>query len=192
MDTTRPSLLLRIRDRADGAAWAEFDAIYRPMLLQYARSRGLDAAVSEDVVQDCMTSIHQNIDRFEYDPRKGRFKGWLRTLVNNRFRNILRDRKDQPAESQDFKRPQQREAEPDELFDRIWQQEHLKHCLKTIRDEVEESTFRAFVAYVIEDQPIDKVCADLGMNPNQVHAIKFRITRRLQQRMRELIGADEL
>lgn len=191
MDTTRPSLLLRIRNRADGAAWVEFDAIYRPMLMQYARSRGLDAAVSEDVVQECMTSIHQNIDRFEYDPAKGRFKGWLRTLVNNRFRNILRDRRDQLAESQDFKRPQERESEPDELFDRIWQQEHLKHCLKTIRDEVEESTFRAFVAYVIEDQPIDKVCADLNMNSNQVHAIKFRITRRLQQRMHELIGADE-
>lgn len=191
MDTTRASLLLRIRNRGDMAAWAEFDAIYRPLLTLYARSRGIDPSAAEDVVQECMTSVHKHIDEFEYDPGKGRFKGWLRTLVNNRFRNLLRDRRDQTAESQDFKRPQEREAEPDEIFDRIWQQEHLKHCLRTVRDEVEETTFRAFVAYVIEDQPIEKVCSELNMNPNQVHAIKFRITKRIQKRMIELLGAEE-
>ena len=37
IDTTRASLLLRIRDARDTHAWAEFDAIYRPML---AASRG--------------------------------------------------------------------------------------------------------------------------------------------------------
>ena len=36
MDTTRPSLLLRIRDRGDAGAWRTFDAIYRPMLYRFA------------------------------------------------------------------------------------------------------------------------------------------------------------
>ncbi len=161
------------------------------MLTRFATARGLNGTAAEDIVQDCMTAVHQHISDFQYDPTKGRFKSWLKTLVGNRFKNLLRDRRDQIAESQDFKRPQEREEEPDALFDRLWQEEHLRHCLRQIRDEVEDSTFRAFVAYVIEEQPVEKVCDELHMNANQVHAIKWRLTRRLQQRMVELVGEND-
>jgi DNA-directed RNA polymerase specialized sigma24 family protein len=111
--------------------------------------------------------------------------------VNNRFRNLLRDKHDYLAESEDFKRPQEREQSPEDLFDQMWREEHLKHCLRQIRDEVEDSTFRAFVAYVIEEQSVESVCEELRMSPNQVHAIKSRLTRRLHARMTELMGDDE-
>jgi RNA polymerase sigma-70 factor (ECF subfamily) len=191
METTRPSLLLRIRDRSDAAAWAEFDSIYRPMLSRIAAARGLDPATADDIVQECMAAVHRHIGGFQYDPERGRFKGWLRTLVNNRFRNLLRDKHDYLAESEDFKRPQEREQSPEDLFDQMWREEHLKHCLRQIRDEVEDSTFRAFVAYVIEEQSVESVCEELRMSPNQVHAIKSRLTRRLHARMTELMGDDE-
>ena len=48
MAVTRASLLLRIRDPKDNAAWKEFDAIYRPMLQRFARTMGLGAADAED------------------------------------------------------------------------------------------------------------------------------------------------
>ena len=54
MDTTRASLLLRIKDTRNTHAWAEFDAIYRPMLYRFARARGLDDAAAEDLVQHCI------------------------------------------------------------------------------------------------------------------------------------------
>ena len=96
---TRASLLLRIKDRSDAQAWHEFDVLYRPMLNRFARSRGLNDADAEDVVQHCMMAVQKHIAHFEYDPTQGRFKGWLRTLVNNRIRNLLRDRKEALAES---------------------------------------------------------------------------------------------
>lgn len=36
---TRASLLLRIRDHRDGAAWMDFVAIYEPVIYRLARSR---------------------------------------------------------------------------------------------------------------------------------------------------------
>ena len=43
-DTTQPSLLSRVRDLADHAAWREFDAKYRDLILGYCRRRGLQAS----------------------------------------------------------------------------------------------------------------------------------------------------
>ena len=190
MDTTRPSLLLRIRNPTDGRAWGEFDAIYRPLLIRYARARGLDDATSEDVAQLCLAAVHEHIGGFDYDPSRGKFKGYLRTLVNNRFRNLLRDNRDERAQTQDFNRPQEREQSAEELFDSVWQEELLRHAMKQVREEVEPATFEAFVAYAVEEQPIEAVCTSFNMNANQVHAIKYRMTKRLAAKMRELACED--
>jgi len=37
---TRPSLLLRVRDPGDRAAWDEFSEIYRPVIMRLARVSG--------------------------------------------------------------------------------------------------------------------------------------------------------
>ncbi len=191
METTRPSLLIRVRNRQDQAAWEEFDGLYRPMLHHFALARGLNPTEAEEIAQQCMTAVCEHIAGFEYDPGKGRFKGWLKTLVSNRIKNMLRGRHQQQAESQDFKRPQEREESPDDIFDQCWRQEHLKHCLRLIRTEVEETTFQAFVAYVMKEEPIERVCAELKMTANQVHAIKSRMIKRLRERMIELLGEEE-
>lgn len=191
MQTTRASLLMRIRDRRDAAAWGEFDAIYRPMLLRFATLRGLEHAAAEDVVQQCLLAVQEHIERFDYDPKKGRFKGWLRTMVNNRIRNLLRDRHETPAESQDFKRDQEREESPEETFDRLWMEEHLRHCLQRIRGETDELTFRAFEWYVLEERPVEEVCQALSVTANQLYKIKWRLTQKLAEQMKELTeGAD--
>ncbi len=149
MDTTRPSLLIRIRDRSDQAAWYEFDAIYRPMLHRFGLASGLNPTEADEIAQVCMTAVNQHIGSFEYDPKRGRFKGWLRTMVSNRIKNLMRDRRDVQAASQDFKRSADSAGSPEALFDKVWRQEHLRHCLRIVRKEVEETTFQAFAAYVV-------------------------------------------
>ena len=191
MDTTRGSLLGRIREPRNAEAWREFDGIYRPMLYRFARARGLSDADAEDIVQFCMAAIHKYIGDFDYDPAKGRFKGWLRTMVNNRMRMMLRKRGDDLAESKDFKRPQQREQTPEETFDELWMQEHLKHALEQLREEVNESSFSAYDLYVFEEWPVEKVCEELEMSTDQVYAIKYRLTKKLSEKMKALVDGLE-
>jgi RNA polymerase sigma-70 factor (ECF subfamily) len=191
MDTTHASLLIRVRSPQDSAAWREFDEIYRPMLLRFAVARGLSHDDAEDVVQHCMEATARHIAGFENDPAKGRFRGWLRTLVNNRVRTLLRDRRDVQADTEAFVQADGREDAPDALFEKIWRQEHLRHCLARMRSEVEDSSFRAFTAVVMEERPVEEVCRELDMNPNQVHLIKWRLTKKLRQHMTELLGEAE-
>ncbi len=190
MYTTRSSLLKRVKEN-DTAAWQEFDTLYRPMLGRLARRCGLSEADAEDVTQFCMMSIAQHIHSFEYDPKKGRFKGWLKTMVNNRIRNLHRRQREQTAVSQDFKRPQQQERSAEELFDEVWMEEHLRHCLKLIRIEVEPASFDAFRRHVLEECPVQQVCEELQMTSNQVYKIKWRLTQKLSEKMRELLDDTE-
>jgi RNA polymerase sigma-70 factor (ECF subfamily) len=191
MDTTSASLLLRIRDQKDSAAWGQFDTIYRPILRQYARSRGLHDDQVEDVVQHCMLAVSQHIASFEYDPARGKFKAWLRTIVNNQVNKLRRQPSEQLAGTQVLDGMENGEVGPDSVFEEIWQREHLRHCLEDVRAKIEEATYRAFRAYALEEQPVEKVCADLNMTRNQVQLIKWRVTQMLRERMRELQGDDE-
>ncbi len=48
---TRASLIVRLRDAADVAAWDEFVATYGPLVYRLALRQGLQAADADDVVQ---------------------------------------------------------------------------------------------------------------------------------------------
>jgi RNA polymerase sigma-70 factor (ECF subfamily) len=191
MDTTRATLLFRIRNRDDAAAWSEFDAIYRPMLHRFARCAGLDVAAGEDIVQDCMVAIHRHIDSFEYDPGRGRFKGWLRSIVRSRVTDLFRARRERQGDTAVFDAAAaSTESLPDEVFDKVWRQAHLRYCLDSLNAEFEPRTMEAFRAVVIDERPVEEICARLGLTPNQMYGIRWRVTNRLRQRMRELLDED--
>lgn len=191
MDTTRPSLLIRIRDRADGDAWRTFDDIYRPILFRFARDIGLTVTDAEDVAQECLSAVSDHIREFDYDPHRGRFKGWLRTLVNNRVRNLLRSRRGGVGDAASMNLPQECEDGPEDAFERVWMEEHLRHCLERLRGEVDERTFTAFERYVIDEQPADEVAGALGLSVNNLYTIKWRLTHKISEQMRELTGELE-
>jgi RNA polymerase sigma factor (sigma-70 family) len=83
MDLTQPSLLRAIRNANDRQAWDLFDRTYRPLLLAWCQRSGLQAADSDEVTQSLLQRVSKEIRTFEYDPAKGRFRGWLFTLAKN-------------------------------------------------------------------------------------------------------------
>lgn len=190
MDTTRPSLLLRIADDRDQDAWVEFDAIYRPILQRYAHAWRLPQEESNDIAQQCMLAVHKHIQSFAYDPQKGRFRAWLKTMLGNRIRNHLRARRERPADSADLQRAQTREPTPEEAFERIWLEEHLRHAIESIRRDVDPITFEAFERYVMKEEPSETVCEALSISAARLYKIKWRMTQKLRERMSQYTGED--
>ncbi len=82
-DVTQPSLLSRVRDGSDQAAWREFEAKYRELLMRYCRARGLQQSDADDVCQLVMMNLAQSLRNFEYSPEKGRFRSYLGRVVRN-------------------------------------------------------------------------------------------------------------
>lgn len=189
-DTTRASLLLRIRDPEDSLAWTEFHDLYAPLLYRYARARGLSGADAEDIRATCYQTIVEKIGAFDYDARRGRFKGWLRTLVDRRVVDLLRKRREKIAETHVLRDAPGDGPTADEAWELEWKRQHLEHCLEAVRSEVSEVQYEAFRLLVKEQVAVTEVARRLDLNANQVYKAKSRVLALVRRRMANLYGEE--
>jgi RNA polymerase sigma-70 factor (ECF subfamily) len=91
MDTTPASLLERLRQPNQANAWERFVELYTPLLMYWARRRGLHPQDAADLVQDVFTVLVEKLPEFTYDHRRS-FRNWLRTVLVNKWRDHRRRR----------------------------------------------------------------------------------------------------
>src|SRR6516162_3852103 len=87
---TRASLLVRLRDAQDQAAWKEFVDLYAPLVYGYVRKQGLQDADAADLSQDVLAAVAGAVGRLNYDPARGSFRNWLFTVVRRKLSNRRR------------------------------------------------------------------------------------------------------
>jgi RNA polymerase sigma-70 factor, ECF subfamily len=98
MDTTPRSLLDRLCDAPEQAVWEQFVDMYTPLFFTWAKRLGLREYDAADLVQDLFIILVEKLPEFHYDASKS-FRGWLKTILLNRWRNLQRKRATEPAAS---------------------------------------------------------------------------------------------
>src|SRR6476661_8062047 len=93
---TRWSLVVRLQDERDEAAWYEFIAEYEPFLLTYLQRHGLQDADAHDVTQQVLASICQSVGNWKPDGRPGAFRRWMSTIARNAAIRFLQQKHRQP------------------------------------------------------------------------------------------------
>jgi RNA polymerase sigma-70 factor (ECF subfamily) len=194
LETTRPSLLLRIRDASDDASWQVFHRIYRPVILRFARGRGVGLEDAEDICQQVLAVVHTEISEFQYDRKLGGFKAWLRQLVLNRVNTLFRHR---DVRSRGAEALLEQEASkgngfpsPEESFEKIWLEEHLWHVWSELALDVESRTLKIFHALVFEHQSVLAIAEQFAVTEQNIYAIKWRLSRRIAARLTDLTGEE--
>lgn len=168
------TLVSRLRDPGDEAAWARVDARYGPMLVAFGRRLGLDADSCQDARQEAMSAFAQAIRAGQFERERGRLRDFLFGIARNKVRDLRK---------RSARNPQQVVPEPDQtgFFERLpdhgeleqvweaeWQLAVAAQCLQEARQKFTADTYQTFHLRMIEDLPSEEVARRLGKTVNAV------------------------
>ncbi len=183
---TRASLLLRLRDPHDEAAWTQFVELYAPVVYGYARKQGLQDADAADLCQEVLRAVAGAVGRLDYDPERGAFRNWLFTVVRRKlwnWRAAQQNRTPGSGDTETHRLLQQQPAPvPDEAnWDAEFEDRLFAWACAQVRREVSEATWRAFWRTAVDDWPGKEVAAELGLTITAVYSARSRVLARLKE-----------
>jgi RNA polymerase sigma-70 factor (ECF subfamily) len=190
--TTRRSLVLRLRDPRDQAAWAEFVEIYEPLVYRLARNKGLQDADAQDLCQEVFRAVAAAIKRWDPDPAKGKFRAWLFRIARNLLVNFLASQRRQTRGSGNTSVQEMLEAHPasdaqaEAEFRAEFQRRAFRWAAEQVKNEFSASTWQAFWRTGVENRPVATVAEELGLSPGAVYIARSRVLARLRDRVEQL------
>ena len=185
METTPVSLLDKLKRSRDPQAWQRLVELLTPLLFTWSRQVGLQDADAADLVQDTFLLIHDKIPHFNHSPN-GSFRGWLRTVLLNRWRELARRRK-LPLGNADLEEFPAH-SDSSEFDEAEYRRYLMQRALELLDGEFPKASLEAFRLHVLEGRPAHATATQLRISVNSVYLAKSRICRRLRQ---ELLGILE-
>jgi len=182
---TRASLLVRIRDPEDASAWNLFVDLYAPLVYGFFRRHGIQDADVADLTQDVLTRVSQGIRRLDYDPERGTFRGWLFTVVRNRWRSWV-CRPQLPRE--DARLDMQPAPDEDSAWENDYRRRLFEWAADQVRPTVAPATWQAFARTSIDGANATEVARELSLSVAAVYMAKSRVLSRLKAVLREADG----
>jgi RNA polymerase sigma-70 factor (ECF subfamily) len=187
MNSTPASLLQRVRQPGDQAAWGCFVELYFGLLLGWSRGLGLQEADAADLVQDVFTTLVRVLPTFNLDEH-GSFRAWLRTVLLNRWRDWVRRRALQPKQAEETALTALPDRADDALLEEDAYRRHLVgRALELLRDEFRPTTWQAFWEHGVRGRPAAAVAAELGLTVGAVYAARFRVLTRVREELAEML-----
>jgi RNA polymerase sigma-70 factor (ECF subfamily) len=184
---TSPSLLERLRKPDEPRAWSRFVELYTPLLFFWSRRLGLSPQDAEDLVQDVFADLIQKLPDFTYNEQKS-FRGWLRKIVINKWNDRQRRRQLPRAGGEEANALLLSAAENSPFWEGEHRQFLVHRALEVMQADFEPTTWKAFLAFVVEGKTGFQVAAELGISEGAVYVAKCRVLRRLRQELSEFLA----
>jgi RNA polymerase sigma factor (sigma-70 family) len=156
----------------------------------------LQAADAEDVTQKVLERLFTTFRAydFDYDPGRGRFRGFLYAVVHNAIRDLLRRVRGRPGTEELLESIPARgkaSGDPAEGLEDWDERQHrhalLEQAILAVRQRVSPLAWAAFCAVDLGGRTSKEVAEALGMTVAALHQQRHR----LRQQLREEIAALE-
>ena len=186
---TRGSLLMRLGDddtMVREVSWQDFHTQYAPILRGFARKAGCPADRIDDIVQEVMTAFFRASERFEYDPDRGRFRGYLKTAT---IRALQSQRhKSRGAVQWEPERFLEHPEEVDDAWDTEWMEQLLERAVSHVMatTNLAPSSWDAFELYGRRGLSLKDAAAQLKMQPEAVKKAKNRVAALVREELDRL------
>ncbi len=189
---TRPSLLLRLRQPDDSAAWVEFVSLYGPVIAEWCRRRNLQASDSEDIIQAVLLRLARRMQTFSYDPVKGTFRAYLHTLAKYAINDFYAKKQERGSGDTRVLASLETIEARDELLVQLDQQfdyELLAEAISRIQRRVERQTWEAFELTAMQGIAAAEAASRLEISIASVYKSKSRMVKLLREEL-ALLDSD--
>ena len=188
MNTTSESLLFRLQqhansDEIDQSAWESFVGLYTPLLLHWARKVGLKQPDAADLIQEVLAIVFRRLPDLKYD-RQGSFRGWLRTVTLNKYRERLRI-KTLPLvdESASFVEGLASVPQAESTWDLDYGRLLLIQAMDKMQCDFEPATWQALLAVMRENLSVEQASKQHNVSPWTIYSARSRLMRRLRDQL---------
>lgn len=186
---TSATLLRRLSNPQDREAWGTFVGRYRDRILAWCRHQGLQEADAEDVTQGLLLAMPAKMADFTYDPARGSFRGWLRTVVRRTVSGYARGQArargtPDPAALEQAAAVEDLLARLSEAFDL----ELFEEALQRVRQRVQGPTWDAFRLTALEGRAGKEAAAALGLKVAVVHVYRSRVQAMVRDEVQAMAG----
>lgn len=179
--STNVTLIDRLRSSEDRAAWRAFVDLYTPLVYRYCQARGLQDADVQDVTQDVLSQVSRAIRSFKYDPARGRFRGWLGTIVSHAIGKHRRKADRGKAIGGDDEVTLEPSGERDPAWIDDFNAHVLEAALKRTRPEFDDTTWQSFELTWVNDRPPQEVALAMNKPIGWIYKAQFRVLRQLKE-----------
>ncbi|MCH2205521.1 MAG: sigma-70 family RNA polymerase sigma factor [Lentisphaerales bacterium] len=190
---TNPTLLQRVKNVYDDSSWDEFNKYYRPYIMMITKGLNMRHNDAEEIVQLIMIKIWKNIPKFNYNPNRGHFRGWIRTITVNSVRNYI-DTKAYKQLSLDKMHETGEKTDVDDSFsesaigkiaDQEWENYICTMAWDNVKHHFSESVQNVFTE-LSKGTDCDVIAEKLDLKRNSVYKYRKRINERLFKEIRKL------
>ncbi len=195
---TRASLILRLPDAADVAAWDQIVAIYGPLVYRMGLRQGLQAADADDLVQEVFTAVARSVSQWLERSDRGKFRAWLLTIARNIAVNFLTRRRHRPIGDGGNHDGRNRNGAQDSArdwvadipapdcelsgeFDLEYRREVFRWAADQIQETVTDKTWQAFWLTHVDGRSIADVAEHLGISTGNVYIGRSRVMSRFKE-----------
>lgn len=189
--TTHNSLIARVI-QGDEISWSAFESEYKPLIIIRGKDRGLQHKELDDLVQETLLSFFKSKDRFVFDKSKGRFRNYLKTIIDRRAFDIIRKRNDNADIDVLKETLQSKDSEElDKSWETSWRQYLLHQATEIVKVHVTEEAYEIFQLAVIEGYDAKYVASVKSISVDAVYLQKHRTLKRVQQIIKQLSDEED-
>jgi RNA polymerase sigma factor (sigma-70 family) len=186
---TRLSLLARLENPDDTAAWHQFVELYGRLVYGFARDRGLQDADASDLTQEVFLEIAPRAGRWHYDPARGSFRHWLYGVTRHKLARFFERRGVQAVGGTVDNHRLAEEPSPEDP-ESVWEKEFRQQLFRVAAAKIEgdfaPNTWRAFWRTAVDGEEGATVAAELGMSVGAVYVAKSRVLARLSEQIEKM------
>lgn len=185
--STNKSLLSKI-SVGDEIGWEEFYRNYAPLIWLRGGDLSLSKGEKQDLIQDVMLCMFTKAGKFKYDREKGRFRDYMRTIIDRRAVDIIRRRDPAIPVGEDILRMKEKLAslEQDDKWLAEWKTHVLNQALVELKSALEPITYQIFELYALKGWSPDRVQGFLKVGKSSVYTAKSRAVDKLGEIIKKL------